>query len=36
VQALRAQLESTLKQFTGVRNVKILVEGTDAESVLQP
>lgn len=36
VMALRAQIEAILKQFPGVRNVKILVEGADAESVLQP
>lgn len=36
VQALRSQVEETLKQFEGVQNVKILVEGADASQVLQP
>lgn len=36
VSALRAQVEQTLKQFPEVKNVKILVEGADAEQYLQP
>lgn len=36
VLALRVQVEQTLKQFSGVKNVKILVEGADAEQYLQP
>jgi hypothetical protein len=36
VAALRAQVEQTLKQFQGVRNVKILVEGADVEQYLKP
>lgn len=36
VQALRSQVEQTLKQFQGVREVKIMVEGADAEQYLQP
>lgn len=36
VAALRAQVEQTLKQFPNVKNVKILVEGADAEQYLQP
>jgi spore germination protein GerM len=35
VRAIRAQIESTLKQFPGVRGVVILVEG-DGRGVLQP
>ena len=36
VQALVAQINETLKQFASVSVVKILVEGQDAESLLQP
>ena len=36
VGALRSQVEETVKQFQGVRIVKILVEGADAEQYLQP
>jgi hypothetical protein len=36
VQALRSQVEQTLKQFPNVKTVKILVEGADAEESLQP
>jgi hypothetical protein len=36
VQALSAQVEQTLKQYPGVTNVKILVEGQDASDKIQP
>jgi hypothetical protein len=36
VQALRSQVEETMKQFVNVKNVTILVEGADASQVLQP
>lgn len=36
VQALRAQVEETLKQFEGVKNITLLVEGADASEALQP
>jgi hypothetical protein len=36
VQAIRAQIETTLKQFASVRNVVIQVEGKTPEETLQP
>lgn len=36
VQALIAQIDQTLKQFDGVSSVKILVDGNDATTLLQP
>ena len=36
VQAIRAQIESTLKQFSSIKNVIISVEGKTPEETLQP
>jgi hypothetical protein len=36
IQALMSQVTETLKQFEGVENVKVSVEGTDSETSLQP
>ncbi|MCR4312118.1 MAG: GerMN domain-containing protein [Candidatus Uhrbacteria bacterium] len=36
VSVIRSQIESTLKQFSSVTSVVILVEGKDADEVLQP
>ncbi len=36
VEAIRAQIESTLKQFSSVKNVVIAVEGKKPEETLQP
>lgn len=36
VQAIRAQIEQTLKQFSSIRNVVISVEGKTPEETLQP
>lgn len=36
VQAIRAQIETTLKQFSSIRNVEISVPGKPAEETLQP
>jgi spore germination protein GerM len=36
VQALQSQIRQTLLQFSSVKDVKILIEGEDAEMTIQP